>query len=264
MLAACERFWGCAAGCNVYLTPPGTQGFALHFDDIDAFVLQLSGTKSWKVYAPNDKEALLPRQPPTAHFEPGSHGDPVLEVDLTPGDLLYLPRGAPHQAVASPDSHSLHVTISTNQMNSWADLFEIAIPRALELAAEEHPALRQTLPLGFLSYMGVAHSVDEDEEHTALEKQKVAARQGFESLATGAPWRPAGPPSSAPFVPPSPIAVFFVPSHVLALLSCSFSTCSPHCRHDGAGGCEPPTGRRGRSTGRALYATTSPTPSQQQ
>jgi hypothetical protein len=83
-------------------------------------------------------------------------------------------------------------------MNSWADLFEIAIPRALELAAEEHPALRQTLPLGFLSYMGVAHSVDEDEEHTALEKQKVAARQGFESLATGAPSVPPSPPVFSP------------------------------------------------------------------
>lgn len=50
MLAACERFWGCATGCNTYLTPPGTQGFPLHFDEIDAFVLQLEGRKTWKVW----------------------------------------------------------------------------------------------------------------------------------------------------------------------------------------------------------------------
>lgn len=29
-----------AVGCNAYLTPPASQGFAPHWDDIDAFVLQ--------------------------------------------------------------------------------------------------------------------------------------------------------------------------------------------------------------------------------
>jgi len=28
-------------GCNAYLTPPSSQGFAPHWDDIDAFVLQV-------------------------------------------------------------------------------------------------------------------------------------------------------------------------------------------------------------------------------
>lgn len=133
MLAACERFWGCASGCNVYLTPPGTQGFPLHYDDIDAFILQLEGKKKWRVYAPLNRDALLPRNPPTTHFEPGSHGDPVLEIEIKPGDVLYIPRGVPHQAEACADEHSLHVTISTNQFNTWADFFEIAVPRALEV-----------------------------------------------------------------------------------------------------------------------------------
>jgi len=33
-----------------YLTPPGSQGFAPHYDDIEAFVLQLEGKKRWKLY----------------------------------------------------------------------------------------------------------------------------------------------------------------------------------------------------------------------
>ena len=28
-------------GANVYLTPPGTQGFAPHWDDVEVFMLQL-------------------------------------------------------------------------------------------------------------------------------------------------------------------------------------------------------------------------------
>lgn len=35
-----------------YLTPPGTQGFAPHYDDIEAFVVQLEGKKHWRVYKP--------------------------------------------------------------------------------------------------------------------------------------------------------------------------------------------------------------------
>lgn len=35
-----------------YLTPPGTQGFAPHYDDIEAFILQLEGKKYWRLYNP--------------------------------------------------------------------------------------------------------------------------------------------------------------------------------------------------------------------
>ena len=35
-----------------YLTPANSQGFAPHYDDIEAFVLQLEGRKHWRVYAP--------------------------------------------------------------------------------------------------------------------------------------------------------------------------------------------------------------------
>lgn len=40
-------------GANVYFTPPNAQGFAPHFDDIEAFVLQMEGTKHWKLNAPS-------------------------------------------------------------------------------------------------------------------------------------------------------------------------------------------------------------------
>lgn len=39
-------------GTNVYLTPPQSQGFAPHYDDIEAFIIQLEGSKYWKLYKP--------------------------------------------------------------------------------------------------------------------------------------------------------------------------------------------------------------------
>ena len=61
MLASMERFWNCSTGCNVYLTPADSQGFSPHYDDIDAFILQLEGKKRWKVYAPRSEKETLPR-----------------------------------------------------------------------------------------------------------------------------------------------------------------------------------------------------------
>ena len=47
---------------------------------------------------------------------------PVIECDLNPGDLLYLPRGYIHQGQAFPHTHSLHLTLSVCQRNTWGDL----------------------------------------------------------------------------------------------------------------------------------------------
>lgn len=52
LLATLQEYFGNTMGANIYLTPPGSQGFAPHWDDIEAFVLQLEGRKHWKLYGP--------------------------------------------------------------------------------------------------------------------------------------------------------------------------------------------------------------------
>ena len=44
-----------------YLTPSNSQGFAPHYDDIEAFVLQLEGKKHWRLYSPRFDGEVLPR-----------------------------------------------------------------------------------------------------------------------------------------------------------------------------------------------------------
>ena len=49
------------------------------------------------------------------------------------GGTCHIVRGAPGQ-------------VSTGHHNSWADFLELALPRAVQLAAEEHVELRQGEP----------------------------------------------------------------------------------------------------------------------
>ena len=61
MLAKLERYWKIPVGCNTYLTPPHSQGFSPHYDDIDAFIIQTEGKKHWKLHHPRDQADVLAR-----------------------------------------------------------------------------------------------------------------------------------------------------------------------------------------------------------
>uniref|UniRef100_A0A1E1XC42 Bifunctional lysine-specific demethylase and histidyl-hydroxylase n=1 Tax=Amblyomma aureolatum TaxID=187763 RepID=A0A1E1XC42_9ACAR len=165
-----QEFFGSFVGANLYLTPAGSQGFAPHYDDIEAFVVQLEGRKCWRLYAPRDPSEELPRFS-SGNFSPDEVGKPILEAVLEPGDLLYFPRGIIHQAYTPEDVHSLHLTLSTCQRNTWGDLFEKMIPRAVQLAMEEDVEFRKSLPRGCFNYMGIANSeVASDAREAFLEK----------------------------------------------------------------------------------------------
>ncbi|PSN44531.1 hypothetical protein C0J52_14684 [Blattella germanica] len=118
-----QDFLGSFCGANFYLTPPDSQGFAPHYDDIEAFILQVEGKKKWRLYAPKSDSEILPRFS-SEDFSQEELGKLMLEVTLEPGDLLYFPRGTVHQATTVPGTHSLHITLSCHQRNTWGDLLE--------------------------------------------------------------------------------------------------------------------------------------------
>ncbi|OWF43534.1 ribosomal oxygenase 1-like [Mizuhopecten yessoensis] len=170
LLSMLQEYFGCCVGANTYLTPPGTQGFAPHFDDIEAFILQLEGKKHWRLYSPRSDAEKLPRFS-SGNFTDVDLGEPILEKTLEPGDLLYFPRGTIHQAKTVGDEHSLHITVSCYQKNTWGDLFEKLMPRAVQLAVEEDVEFRKGLPRGYLNFMGVANSdVDNPQRKEFLRK----------------------------------------------------------------------------------------------
>jgi hypothetical protein len=102
-----ERELGFAVQANAYATPASARGFAVHHDTHDVFVLQVAGTKRWRIYEPLVELPVKDQRWSPALGDPGA---PVDELTLQPGDTLYLPRGWPHEAVAQDDD-SLHLTI---------------------------------------------------------------------------------------------------------------------------------------------------------
>jgi hypothetical protein len=117
-----ERTLGHSAQVNAYYTPRAAQGLPVHHDTHDVFVLQVSGEKRWLVYEP----ALeLPLRNQKYSAEMGGPGEPVHDLDLRPGDMLYMPRGWLHEALTS-DSDSLHLTIGVNVV-TWLDAFKAAL-----------------------------------------------------------------------------------------------------------------------------------------
>ncbi|XP_029449688.1 ribosomal oxygenase 1 [Rhinatrema bivittatum] len=169
-LSILQGQFGSMSGANTYLTPAGSQGFAPHYDDIEAFVIQLEGKKHWRVYSPRKNTDILP-QFSSGNFSQEEIGDPILETTLEAGDLLYFPRGFIHQGDCLPDAHSLHITVSSYQKNCWGDLLAKLLPAALQLAIEDDVEFRQGLPLDYLEYMGVQNSdMDDSRRKTFIQK----------------------------------------------------------------------------------------------
>ncbi|XP_041351839.1 ribosomal oxygenase 1-like isoform X2 [Gigantopelta aegis] len=157
LLAKLQEFFGCSVGANIYLTPPGTQGFAPHYDDIEAFILQLEGKKHWRLYSPRSTSEMLPRFS-SDNLSQEDLGTPILDKILEAGDMLYFPRGTIHQGRTCADAHSLHITVSAFQKNTWGDLLQKLLPSALQSAMEENLDFRKGLPLDYLNFMGVVNS----------------------------------------------------------------------------------------------------------
>ncbi len=120
LVAGLELELGHPCQANAYLTPPGAQGFAVHADSHDVFVLQTHGTKLWEIHGAGGPGELL----------------------LEPGVVAYLPTGTPHAARAQ-EAVSLHLTIGINQL-TWRQLVSRLVGDVLGDVADDH------LPAGYL------------------------------------------------------------------------------------------------------------------
>ncbi|MDO9076703.1 MAG: cupin domain-containing protein [Brevundimonas sp.] len=130
-------------GANVYCSFGGVQAFDSHFDLHHVFAVQLEGEKTWRLY---ENRADAPVSFPVDEAESRrwfaqTRGKLMTEIRMRPGDVLYLPRGWYHDAMAT-EGASLHVTFSVTP------LYGRIMFRLLESAAMQDPAFRAWLAPG--------------------------------------------------------------------------------------------------------------------
>ena len=105
-----EQVMGQRVGVNLYLSPPLSQGFDTHFDEMEVFVIQIKGKKIWRIY--QDPFVRAPRldqrfKPMSAQLKTKNHTDILLKQ----GDILHLPSGFVHSAhVQDLSSPSIHLS----------------------------------------------------------------------------------------------------------------------------------------------------------
>jgi len=89
---------------NSYVSCPSKQGPDIHYDKHDVYVIQTEGKKKWYVYEPTTPKYPLEVQPNIRKDIPKDK--PYLECELEKNDVLYIPRGHWHHAVAvTPSIH---------------------------------------------------------------------------------------------------------------------------------------------------------------
>jgi hypothetical protein len=121
---------------NIYITPPGSQGFATHYDPHDIFLMQIKGPKTWLIY--NSGEDL-----PVVYQAFRKEPTLISKFEINSGDFLYIPRGTPHEAYSSSVS-TIHVNFSLKPVYGFHLIEELA-----RLAIEKDRFFRQTIPHGF-------------------------------------------------------------------------------------------------------------------
>ncbi|WP_164018960.1 cupin domain-containing protein [Pyxidicoccus trucidator] len=136
LVEAVQRRLRCYANGNAYVTGPASQGFDTHHDGHDVFVLQTRGRKRWRLYAVREE---LPLEGRATSPEDSGWGEPVREIELSAGDLLYLPRGVPHSATTD-DCCSVHLSIGIRPL-----LMESVLSELIRTVVREHAHWRRAV-----------------------------------------------------------------------------------------------------------------------
>lgn len=127
---------GVQTGINLYASAPGQLGFPAHYDTHDFFILQIAGYKRWSIYP----ETLQSPMTSSAEQTPPPESTKLSERLLSPGDVLYVPRGFWHQALAERE-HSVHLTVGL-YFNTGIDFFNWLISEL-----KQKVSFRRSLPL---------------------------------------------------------------------------------------------------------------------
>ncbi|MEE8444052.1 MAG: sulfotransferase, partial [Alphaproteobacteria bacterium] len=129
------------AQANLYCSWKERQAFDSHFDTHDVYAVHVAGEKLWRLYATR-------ADAPIAHPDFKSYGqdwhdknkgEVAQEIVMRPGDLLYIPRGLYHDALATSDG-TIHIAFGLTYV------IGMDVLAMLSTLAVADPAFRANMP----------------------------------------------------------------------------------------------------------------------
>ncbi len=131
------------AQANVYISWRSHKAFPAHYDTHEVWAVQVEGEKTWNVW---EGRADYPIGHPVFRSQTQAHHERAkgalrAKVHMRPGDLLYLPRGWYHDALAEAPA-SVHVAYGVHAPLGM-DLMNILLERVLYDAEFRRPLPRQ-------------------------------------------------------------------------------------------------------------------------
>jgi hypothetical protein len=110
------------ASLSCYIAPPNAVGLGPHYDETEIFTLQIAGAKRWRLYHRIDSD--LP-----GILQPEQLGEPVHDLRLQAGDLLYLPRGWAHEVTCEEPAFSLTLVFDAVKWGAVLDVLVAKLAR---------------------------------------------------------------------------------------------------------------------------------------
>ena len=94
---------------NLYFSMESRQAFGPHCDKHDVFAIHFEGEKTWNIYEKIEKNPINhPVFEYSAEERIKRAGKLINQIKMKPGDLLYIPRGQYHDALASKNG-AIHI-----------------------------------------------------------------------------------------------------------------------------------------------------------
>lgn len=133
------RRFAAKPGANLYVSHSGVQAFASHCDPHEVFAVQCEGRKLWRIYGARADSPTQATLLTDQSLIDKVKGPVIMEVMMEPGDLLYIPRGFYHDAMAQ-GGRSIHLTFAVQPLHGLGAL------DLLRDLAMTRPAMRRYIP----------------------------------------------------------------------------------------------------------------------